>query len=108
MEFYQYLLLVIVWVLGAVYGWYARERHAKRTIGRYFSQFTEETTREIPHIVITVEKHNGAFFIYNKETSEFMAQGTTRKEINDILVKRYPGVYFAITSENQKVLNEPF
>ena len=36
MEFTDYLLFVVVWIAGAIYGWYARERHAERKLDRFF------------------------------------------------------------------------
>ena len=57
MEFTDYLLFVVVWIAGAIYGWYARERHAERKLDRFFSRVNtaieeiEETT-----IPITIEK----------------------------------------------------
>jgi hypothetical protein len=35
-----------------------------------------------------------------------MAQGSTRKELEDNLAKRYPDKYFAATNEDLKVFNE--
>ena len=108
MELYDYLLLIVVWIMGAVYGWYARERHAKRTIDRFITQFVDEQVEEISDSVIhiTIEKHNGVFYVYDKEKNDFMAQGNTRKELEDALAKRYPDKKFAATTSNLKVFNE--
>jgi hypothetical protein len=47
MEFIDYVTYVVVWVMGAVYGWYARERQARRTIDRFFSEVTEAVDEEV-------------------------------------------------------------
>lgn len=109
MELYDYLLWIVFWIMGAVYGWHARERHAKRTIDRFITQFVDEQVEEIADsiIPIIIEKHNGVFFVYDKENNDFMAQGNNRKELEDALAKRFPEKRFAASTENLKVFNEP-
>lgn len=106
MEFYDYLLWVVIWIMGAVYGWYARERHAIRTIDRIMSDIYDETSEveSNTRIHITIEKHNDVFYVYDKEKNEFMAQGSTRKELETNLAKRYPNKHFAADIESLKVL----
>ena len=107
MELYEYLLLVVVWIMGAVYGWYARERHAKRTIKRFVSEMLPQTEEaDDTRIYVSIEKHNGVFYVYDKDKNEFMAQGSTRKELETNLATRYPNKYFAATKEDLKVFNE--
>ena len=108
MEFIDYVTYVVVWFLGAVYGWYARERQAKRTIDRFFSGVTEAVDEEVNDSVIPIkiDRHNGVFFVYNKETEEFMGQGNTRKDLEVNLAKRFPDKKFAADKESLKVLHE--
>ena len=107
MELIDYLLYVVVWIMGAVWGWYARERHAERTINRFIDRVTEQVQEQKESLVpITVEKHNGVLYIYNKENNEFMGQGLTRKEVEEVLSKRYPDQRFMATPEDLRVLNE--
>jgi len=110
MDLYDYLLWLVFWIMGAVYGWYARERHAKRHIERIYSEVQEIVGETINEnlIPITIEKHKGGFFVYNKDTSEFMGQGQTRRQLEDTLAKRFPDKRFAASTENLKVFNEPF
>jgi hypothetical protein len=110
MEFIDYLTYVVVWVLGAVYGWYARERQARRTIDRFFSNLEEDIDEKVNDTIIPikVDHHNGVFFVYNKDTEEFMGQGNSRKELEFNLAKRFPDKKFAADKESLKVLNESF
>lgn len=92
------LLLVftfIIWTMGAVSGWNARENHAKKQIEKHIQQFIvdEEEHEEELHIII--EKHNDMLFVYDKDTKQFMAQATTQKELEKVLVARFPGKRFA-------------
>lgn len=108
LDLYDWLLWMVIWFMGAVYGWYARERHAKRTIDRFITQFVDETVEEAKDsiIPIVIEKHKDGFYVYNKETYEFMAQGTNRSQLENSLAKRYPEKRFAASTENLKVFNE--
>jgi hypothetical protein len=99
-----------VWVLGAVYGWYARERQARRTIDRFFSNLEEDDDEKVIDSVIPIkiDRHSGVFYVYNKETEEFLGQGNSRKELELNLAKRFPDKKFAADKESLKVLNESF
>jgi hypothetical protein len=110
MEFIDYLTYVVVWILGAVYGWYARERQARRTIDRFFSEVTEAVDEEVNDTIIPIkiDRHSGVFYVYNKDTEEFLGQGDTRKELELNLAKRFPDQKFAADKESLKVLNESF
>jgi cytochrome c-type biogenesis protein CcmH/NrfF len=90
------LLLVftfIVWILGGVYGWHARERYAKRQMEKFFDQVEEANEEELLHIII--EKHNDMLFVYDKDTKQFMAQGSSKEDVEKVLVERFPGKRFA-------------
>jgi hypothetical protein len=107
MEFIDYVAYVVIWIMGAVYGWYARERHAKRTIDRFFSEVEETVGEQVNDSVIPIkiEQHSGVFYVYNKDTEEFMGQGNTRRELEVNLAKRFPDKKFAADKENLKVLS---
>ena len=110
MEFIDYVTYVVVWIMGAVYGWYARERQARRTIDRFFSYVEENIDEQVNDLVIPIkiDRHSGVFYVYNKETEEFLGQGNSRKELEINLAKRFPDKKFAADKESLKVLNESF
>jgi hypothetical protein len=86
----------IVWMMGAVSGWNARERHAKTQVEKHFQniqEFVEEQEEEQIHIII--EKHNDMLYVYDKDTKQFMAQGSSKEDVEKILVERFPGKRFA-------------
>jgi predicted negative regulator of RcsB-dependent stress response len=96
----EIILLVVftfvVWIMGAVSGWNAREKHAKTQVEKHFKhiqEFVEEQEEEQIHIII--EKHNDMLFVYDKETKQFMAQGTSKEDVEKVLVERFPGKRFA-------------
>lgn len=106
MTIYDYLLWVVIWIMGAVYGWYARERQAKKTIDMFFNQVEETIAEQVDASIlkINIEEHNGMFFVYDKETNDFMAQGRTRDELEENLAKRYPDKRFAADKDDLRIL----
>jgi hypothetical protein len=86
----------IVWIGGAVFGWKAREEHAKQVTEK-FIEYLQKSGHEVADddtIQITIEKHNDMFYVYDRDTNEFMAQGSSKDEVETNLKKRYPGKSF--------------
>jgi murein L,D-transpeptidase YafK len=86
---------IVVWALGVKSGWDARERHASKITKQFLDamQDAEEEQEEQIHIII--EKHNDMLFVYDKETKQFMAQGSSKEAVEKVLVERFPGKRFA-------------
>lgn len=105
MEYIPYIVVAsIVFSLGTLYGWHLRERHATRTLERFLQEAKAEEVEQpddLTHIVI--EKHNDVFYVYDKENNTFMAQGSSKEELEDNLKKRYPDKRFACP---EKILKE--
>lgn len=95
----EFLILFIAVLVGAIVGWNLREAvamHQVKTILNSLSTQQEEQSEEDDNrIRISVEKHNGVFYVYGRDNNEFMAQGSNRQELEDALKERYPGKRFA-------------
>jgi len=95
----EIILLVVftfvVWLMGAVSGWNSRERHAKKQMEKHFKTIQQFEEQEEDQIHIIIEKHNDMLFVYDKETKQFMAQGTSKEDVEKVLVERFPGKRFA-------------
>lgn len=99
MELLTILLCMIVFFVGALYGWHLRERHAERYVHHILKDVVQEQI--IPNLVhIEIEKSDNMIYIYNKEDKSFMAQGSTRKEVEENLAKRFPGKIFGADDNN--------
>ena len=100
----ELILLVVytfvVWIGGAVSGWKAREEHAKQMTEKLLNHLQESAEQDEDSIQITIEKHNNVFYVYDRETNEFMAQGSTKDEVENNLRKRYPGKSFGCKESN--------
>lgn len=97
----EFIVLIVVvfsfFIWGVFCGWNAREEYAKKIIQKHFVQNTEELIKEIEKDVkhIIIEKHNDIFYVYDKSTKEFMAQGSSQQELERALSSRFPGKRFA-------------
>ena len=93
----EFILLVVltfvIWIMGALSGWNAREKYAKRQMEKFFAHVDEAEEEEQIHIII--EKHNDMLFVYDKDTKQFMAQGSSKEDVEKILIERFPGKSFA-------------
>ena len=102
----EFLSIFGVFALGFILGWVLREEMAKRRVDYIMKQLGEDLenleTSAKDLINIKIECHSGQYYVFNKETDEFMAQAPTRKELEDSLAERYPEKRFAATPENMK------
>jgi FtsZ-interacting cell division protein ZipA len=87
------LLGIVIWVIGVKAGWDAREKHAKKITKEFLDIMQEAEEEEQIHIII--EKHNDMLYVYDKDTKQFMAQGSSKEDIEKVLVQRFPGKRFA-------------
>jgi len=104
MELTDYLMYVVVWILGAVWGWYARERHAERKLDNFFSKLDAAVEEKVAEnmIRISIEKHKDVFYVYNKENNDFMGQASSKQELEKVLAERYPNKRFMADATNLK------
>lgn len=101
----EIILMLLVMVFCFIGGWVAREAYAVRRLDNLMinledtlkEKFEEELENMIP---IKIEYDNSTFFVYNNDDNSFMAQGSSRKELEQNLEKRYPGRRFAARPEN--------
>lgn len=91
-----FVVFIVSWLWGAVFGWQARERQAERVLKEFVGKMAEqegEASEELTHIII--EKQDGILYVYNRDTMAFMAQGKNRDEVEAVLKERFPGQKFA-------------
>jgi hypothetical protein len=102
MEFLIVAVVCFIFFLwGGVSGWQARERYAKKVIEQHIKKIEKNIIEDVKSslITITIEQHNGTFFVYNKEDKTFMAQGKNKQELEAALSSRFPGKKFAASQE---------
>ena len=98
----EILALVAVWIVAFSVGWTAREKYAMRHMARIIQKAETEAEHHFKKnfILIDIEQHDGKYFVYNHKDKTFMAQGTTRQALEEMLEDRFPGKKFAASEEN--------
>jgi hypothetical protein len=97
-------IFIVVGLLfvGFTLGWNLRERvavvKANRLLAELEQKVEEETSEEV--IRITIEKDNGTLFAYHKDSSQFIAQGKDRAELEKKLAELFPGKRFGASPQN--------
>lgn len=98
------LLLTLVaclafFIIGVLNGWKARERHAERVLSHLLEETVTEKEQD-DYIRILIEKHNDTFYVYDEKTNKFLAQGSSKKELEDTLHSMFPGKRFGAKEQN--------
>ena len=96
---------ILILVVGFVLGWMFREFIAvyrmQQIMNRFEVQVQEQVEEELENMIrITIEQVDNKFFVYEQDNGTFMAQGNTRTELEENLMKRYPGKKFAANTSN--------
>lgn len=99
------IVTIFIAVLFFAIGWNTRERYAHYVLNKVLSKVQEHVEEKDDSLIpISIEVHNDTFFVYNLEDKSFMAQGSSRKELEANLIARYPDKHFAATTENLKAV----
>jgi hypothetical protein len=53
-------------------------------------------------IDVNIEKHGDIFYVFEKETDNFVAQGKTITELKEVMQKRFPKKTFVATEQHLK------
>lgn len=89
---------VVGWVISKIIIGYLNAKNAMLE-----AEITELTKKIKERVVrVTVERHGDIYYLYEKETDNFVAQGRDADEIKEILLKRWPNKTFFADEENVK------
>lgn len=91
--------IIVAITVGIVVGWFAREQRAKLYLNRLEHQmnqsFSSMVAEAAKHVIqIEISKQGDMFYVHNKETGEFLAQGRDHDTIADVLNSRFPDMTF--------------
>lgn len=96
-DYIDYILLSLA--IGFVVGWYAREYRAKLYLHRLehmmaqnFGTMVQEAAKNV--VEISISREGDMFYVHNKTTGEFLAQGRDHATITDVLNDRFPEATF--------------
>jgi hypothetical protein len=99
----EFIVLIVVGVGCFMLGWKGREIRAMQYLRHYQELIDEAAKAEVDKtVMIEIRREGDQFYIYNKSTGEFLAQGTNHEEVSAVLGERFPSKRFTAMPENLK------
>jgi hypothetical protein len=92
------VVLVITWLVLKLIAGYL---HAKNAQLKDQLNELDKKVKEL-FVRVSIEKHGEVYYIFEKETDRFVAQGKTADEIKEIMQQRFPNKTFIATDEEIK------
>lgn len=89
---------IIGWIISKIIIGYLNAKNAG--LGEQLAELTEKIKQQV--VPVTVERHGDVYYIYEKETDNFVAQGRDAEEIKQILSNRWPNKTFLADEDNAK------
>ena len=89
-------------LIGFIIGWVMRERWAIRKLNNMLGDLNQniQQTNDDDKIQINIELKDSMIYIYNKETSMYLAHGATKDVVESMLLEKFPGKKFAASTED--------
>lgn len=95
------ILLLLAGMLFCIwFGWNMREAVAKYKMQKLMELAEEMQEEDQEYIKIVIEKHDDMFFVYEENDKTFLAQASSKEELDKSLRARFPGKLFAVKEEN--------
>lgn len=102
----EFFLVIGVFGIGFFLGWTLREKVAVQRIQKVTDEIAEDMVEQFKSKVIdiSVEDHEGVFYIYSKDDGSYLAHAPSMEKLEDILMEKFPGKLFnANTDDLQKL-----
>ena len=112
-------LIILAVALGFVIGWRVNEHihqsiltdllkragvtaeDLEKALDKLSTEIDEDVTAlTSAKVYVRVERVNDQIFMFRKDTNEFLAQGTTARDLLDALTKRFKDMEFTVTKED--------
>lgn len=94
----ELLLGIVIGVVGTFIIIDIVAKYIERIEDKRLDEKLEKGLEKLRETIIPsrIESANGILYLYNKETNDFIAQGTTFEELNDNAKRRYPEKLFNV------------
>ena len=99
---YDLFITFCTMLIGFIIGWVLRERWAIRKLNNMLGDMNIEiaSMEDDNKIQIDIELKDSMIYIYNKETSMYLAHGATKDVVESMLLEKFPGKKFAASTED--------
>lgn len=102
----SYLIYIACFILGWKFREYTAVRKMTKLLNSKKSEDEDdEEEEEVNKVPVRIERNGDMFYLYNLETQEFLAQGKSKDEIQELLKLRFGNkftVSFHATPDNIK------
>lgn len=79
--------LIVIWLVMKVFETYLEAKN--EVLAKQVEDMTKQIKEQIIHV--NIEKHGGMFYLFEKDTNRFIAQGTNFEEVQKHCVTRFRG-----------------
>jgi hypothetical protein len=93
-------MTILTFVIGFILGWLVLRGMINLKMKRMLDSIVNSPTPDKKVINLDFVKMKHAILAYNRDTQQFLAQGSTREEITALLLKRFPDTSFMANSKN--------
>ena len=93
--------IFITLLCGFVLGWIIREQYAVYKIKK-FLKVVDTPSDNRKQLRVNIEKHKGVFYLYAEDDGRFIAQGLSKKDVSDVVIKEHPNTIIIATEDNVK------
>lgn len=95
--------IIIIFIFGFVTGWLVLKTLVQYRVKQVRDILMQTIEKSLPEeVTITFTKSGDLIQVHNSVTQEFLAQGTTKEEIVQILEDRWPNKVFRASSKNME------
>jgi len=93
-------MIVLTLAVGFILGWFALRALINLKMKRMLDSIVNSPIPEKKTINLDFVKMDHAILAYNRDTQQFLVQGSTREEITALLLKRFPDTSFMANTKN--------
>jgi hypothetical protein len=94
---------LIIFIFGFVTGWLVLRTIVQYRVKQVKDILMQTIEKSMPEeVMITFSKEGDLIQVHNSATQEFLAQGSTKEEIVQILEDRWPNKVFRASSKNME------
>lgn len=94
---------LIIFAIAFYLGWQGREVQAKMRIKHYIEEMKMDIIDDVKKDIINITidfADTGDIFIYKKEDGTYLGHGKSMKELEDVLLEKFPGKLFNASPED--------
>jgi len=92
----------LIFICGFIVGWNCLKYWVTYRAHKMLSSLEAQEHTKPNRINVEITREGSQCYVYNAKTGEFLAQGSSKDEIIDILTKKYPNMSFNASADNLK------